>query len=115
MESKAIATRLERDHPSPPLHMDSPKLKQVEQLLSKIRDPLKAVWMPRVPNILPERSKEYFERTRAEALGKPLEEFAKLNGGEEAWIEAMPGIKELGELIKKEGGPFVMGDSREFS
>jgi hypothetical protein len=114
MGSKAIATRLERDHPTPPLHLDSPILTQVEQLLPKIQEPLRAVWMPRVPNILSEPSKEYFERTRAEGLGKSLEEYAKTDGGEEAWIEALPAIKGLGEIIKKNGGPFVMGDTRKY-
>jgi glutathione S-transferase len=113
MDSKAIATRLEKDYPSPSLHLDSPVLSQVEQLLFTVLGPLRAVWMPRVPNILPERSAEYFERTRAEALGKPLQEYAKSDGGEEPWIEALPGLKQLGELIKKEDGPYVMGKTGE--
>jgi len=115
MESKAIVTRLERDHPSPSLHLDSPVLKQVEQMLPKILEPLRAIWMPVVPNILNEPSREYFERTRAETLGKSLQEYAKTDGGEEAWVEALPGLKELGELIKKEGGPFVMGDTPSYA
>jgi hypothetical protein len=113
MDSDAIAARLERDHPSPSLHLDSPILAQVEEVLTKIQFPLMGVWMPRVPSILNERSREYFERTRAERLGKSLEEFSKTNGGEEAWIEALPGIIALGELIRKEGGPYVMGKERK--
>ena len=70
--------------------------------------------MPRVPNILNDSSKEYFERTRAQTLGKSLQEYAQTDGGEEAWIEALPGIKGLGEIIKKNGGPFVMGDTRKY-
>jgi hypothetical protein len=109
MESKAIATRLEQDHPSPPLHLDSPILKQVEQLLPGVLEPLRAEWMPRVPNILSERSTEYFERTRAESLGKSLQEYARADGGEKAWIKALPGLKALGDLIKQEGGPYLTG------
>ena len=113
MESKAIASRLERDYPSPSLHLDSPELKEVEQLIPKVQEPLRGVFMPLVPNLLSERSTEYFERTRAALVGKPLQEYAQTNGGEKAWIEALPGIKSIGELIKKEGGPFVMGETRK--
>ena len=66
-----------------------------------------------VPKILNERSVEYFERTRAEAYGKSLQELAKTDGGEKAWTEALPGIKALGELLKKEGGPYFMGKTRK--
>lgn len=114
MESKAIAIILEQDHPSPPLYLDSPILKEVENLLPKILVPLKGVWMPAVPGILSEPSAEYFHRTRGESLGKSLEEYAQHSGGEEAWIEALPPIHELGELIKKESGPYVMGETREW-
>lgn len=109
MESKAIATRLEKDYPSPSLHLDSLVLKEVEELLPKFMMPLRALCVPAVPSLLNERSVEYFERTRAEALGKTLQEYAKTDGGEKAWIEALPGLNSLGELIKKEGGPYVMG------
>jgi len=115
MGSKAIATRLEKDHPFPPLHLDSPILGQVEQLLPKILEPIRAIWTPKVLEILLERSAEYFERTRAESLGKPIQEFAKTNGGEEAWIEALPGLKELGALIEEENGPFVMGKNPSYA
>ena len=113
MDSKAIAAHLEKLHPSPSLHLDSDAQKQVEQLISKIHEALRGVWMPLVPNILNEPSREYFERTRSATVGKSLKEYAQTNGGEEAWIEALPPIKELSEVIKKNGGPFVMGESRK--
>ena len=113
MDSQPIASRLEKDHPSPSLHLDSAVLKEVEQLVPKFREPLRPVWMPSVLNILPDRSAEYFERTRSKTVGKPLQEYAKSDGGEEAWIAALPRLKELGELIKKEGGPYVMGKDGE--
>lgn len=117
MDSKPIAQRLERDYPSPSLNLDSPILPEVERLLQpKVMMPLRGVWMPRVPpNLLSERSSEYFERTRAERWGKPLSQIAKEIGGEEAWIEALPGIKELGEIVKAKGGPFVMGETPSYA
>jgi len=59
--------------------------------------------------LLNEPSREYFERTRKERLGKSLDVFAKEEGGEEAWVEAMPGIKGLGEVLGREEGPYVLG------
>lgn len=116
MDSRPIAQRLEKDHPTPSLHLDSPILPEVAKLLPGIRDPLRGVWLPKVPaNLLPERSREYFVRTREKRWGKPLAQVQAEHGGEEAWIEAMPGIKALGEVVKANGGPFVMGDTRGFS
>lgn len=114
MDSKLIAPRLERDYPSPSLHLDSPILQDAYQLIAKIANPLHAVWMPKVPvNLLNQSSSEYFYRTREEDVGKPLSVYAKENGGEEAWIEALPAINALAEVVKKNGGPFVMGKTRK--
>lgn len=115
MDSKPIAERLEKDYPSPSLHLDSPILEEVYPAIGKIAMPLRAVWLPRVPvNLLNERSSEYFHRTREQGIGKPLTQFMKEEGGEEAWVEALPAIKALGELVKKNGGPYVMGKTRRF-
>jgi hypothetical protein len=114
MDSKLIAERLEKEHPSPSLHLDSPILAQVEQLLPKVTGGLRAVWMPKIPGVLLNPpSAEYFERTRTESLGFPLAELGKKHGGEEAWIAVLPAIHELGEVIKENGGPFVLGENRE--
>jgi hypothetical protein len=116
MDSKPIATRIEELYPSPSLHLDSPALKQVEEkCIPNIVGPLRGVWMHLVPaTLLNDPSSEYFTRTREESLGKSLQEFAQHSGGEGAWIEALPGIKALGELLKKEGGPYVLGKTRKF-
>ncbi len=114
MGSKNIAARLEKEHPTPPLPVDSPILEGLPKLGDKIMTPLKGIQIPGVyTNILPEGSKEYFARTREARFGKSLLQLRKETGVEEAWIEALPGIKELGELLKANGGPFVMGDKRE--
>jgi len=114
MESKVIAERIEKEHPSPSLHLDPPILAQVEQLLPNSVGVLRPVWMPKVPGaLLNPPSAEYFERTRAETFGCSLAQLAKEKGGEEAWIEALPAFHELGDVIKAKGGPFVMGETRE--
>jgi hypothetical protein len=114
MESKVIAQRIEKERPSPSLHLDSPILARVEQLLPKSVGGLRAVWMPKIPEaLLNPPSAEYFERTRAETFGCSLAQLAKEKGGEEAWIETLPAFHELGKVIKANGGPFVMGETRE--
>lgn len=113
MDSKAIAERLEKDHPSPPLHLDSPILSKVAEIIPKATTPMAGIWMPLVPeNLLNPRSKEYFERTRQVRVGKPLSELAMETSEEEAWKNAIPGLNELGEVVKENGGPFVMGTTR---
>jgi hypothetical protein len=114
MESKVIAERIEKEHPSPSLHLDSPILPQVEQLLPKAMGALRAAWLPKIPGaLLNPPSAEYYERTRAEMFGCSLAQMAKEKGGEEAWIEALPAFHELGDVIKAKGGPFVMGETRK--
>lgn len=110
MDSRKIVDVLENEHPSPSLHLDSPILKKVEELLRGCIMPLGAVYKPRVPRyLLNPSSVEYFERTRAADLGMSLSQFEKEKGGDSAWKAAEPKWKELGDLLKAEGGPFFMG------
>lgn len=71
--------------------------------------------MPLVPvNLLSEYSSEYFHRTREESVGKSLKQYMAEEGGEEAWIEALPAAVKLGQLLKANGGPFLNGKTRRF-
>jgi len=116
MDSKKIAERLEKEHPEPSLHLDSPILEGLTKIGNNVMMPLRGISIPGVyTNVLREGSKEYFGRTRAARFGKPLHQVAKEDGGEEAWMEALPGIKTLGELIRANGGPFVMGDTPSYA
>ena len=110
MDSRKIADVLEKKHPSPSLHLDSPILKKVEELAPQCVMPLGPVFIPRVPRfMLNSRSAEYFERTREARFGMSLSQLEKEKGGESAWKAAEPKWKELGTLLKAEGGPFFMG------
>jgi hypothetical protein len=42
-------------------------------------------------------------------IGKTLAELKAESGSEEPWIEAIPGLKSLGQLLTKDEGPFFMG------
>ena len=114
MDSRKIADALEQAHPSPSLHLDSPILQKVEELVPGCVMPIAPVFLPLVPRfILSPRSAEYFERTRAERFGMPLSQWEREKGGEGAWKASEPKWKELGELLKAEGGPFFMGKTGE--
>ncbi|KAL9108029.1 MAG: hypothetical protein Q9227_007135 [Pyrenula ochraceoflavens] len=115
MDSRKIADELEKRHPSPPLHLDSPLLPEVLAILPKAIAPMVPVIMPLVPRVLlSPTSAEYFERTRAVRFGMPLEELEKSEkGGETAWKAASPHLTELGHVLKRNlDGPFVMGTTR---
>ena len=79
--------------------------------------PLFGLWAPLVSvNLLPPRSKAYFDRTRSEEEGMPLPQLLAETEerAEEAWESARKGLRELGELLEENGtGPFLMGDIGE--
>ena len=110
MDSRKIADVLEKEHPSPSLHLDSPIEKKVEELVPQCTGPLGPVYVPRVPRfVLNPPSVEYFERTRKARFGMTLSQLETEKGGESAWKAVEPKWKELGNLLKAEGGPFFMG------
>ena len=110
MDSRKIADRLEKDYPTPGFKLDDPAFEEVLQYMPKIVESLRGVWMPKVPaKLLNDPSEEYFLRTRAERFGKPLVQIAQENGGEEAWIEALASIKQLGQVLGRHEGAFVLG------
>ena len=117
MDSRIIAAELENLHPSPSLHLNSPVLPQVEALMLKtVSLPLRGVIMPKIPkNLLNPPSAEYFERTRAKRFGCPLSELEKKTSEDEAWKNAEPAIYELAELLKKQSGPFFLGETVSYA
>ena len=116
MDSLKIVAVLEKEYPSPPLHLDLDVVKKVEELVPECIWPLRAVFVPKVSRmLLNPRSAEYFERTRAVSFGMPLAQLEKEKGGESAWKAAEPKWKELGDVLKAEGGPFFMGKTGKLS
>ena len=113
MESKKIAAELERRYPSPPLHLDSPLLLKIDELKNQAITVLRAVLMPDVHLLLNERSDQYFVPTREAKFGMSMSQL-KEKGGDHSWTKAEPTIKEVGELLRAEGGPFLMGKTGEY-
>lgn len=109
MDSANIVEELEKLYPDPPLRLDAPVMKQLLQYTRPALGPLLPEMMPKVCwNLLNQSSKEYFERTRAERFGMPLTEYAKL-GGDPAFENATPALRQIGDLLRANGGPFLMG------
>jgi hypothetical protein len=60
--------------------------------------------------VLNERSAECFRETRAKRFGMPLDELEKSeDGGEKAWENIKPVLKEVASLLKETEGLFFMG------
>ena len=110
MDSRKIATELENQYPEPSLHLDSPILPKVEACMSNVTEPLRAALLPSVPRtLLNAASVEYFEKTREARFGMPLQQLEKEQGGDKAWEKATPAFKEVGDMLRANGGPFLLG------
>jgi glutathione S-transferase len=113
-DSAKIAPELERRYPEPPLHLDSPLLPEAYAAVSAVLDVYRPLSMCKVPfNLLTDASAEYISRTRADALSRALEKYATESHREEAWKNAGSPLKNLAALVKRNGGPFVMGKTRK--
>ena len=70
-DSWLIVQHLEKEHPSPSLHLDSPYLKKVMDTLPKAAGVLRPIFVPRAPRmILNPRSAAYFKETREKGVGE---------------------------------------------
>ncbi|EXJ65666.1 uncharacterized protein A1O5_11193 [Cladophialophora psammophila CBS 110553] len=110
MESRAIVDKLEQLHPSPSLHLNSPYLPRIEQLLPNLLGQVRPVFMPLVPKVfLNPPSYDYFVASREKALGMSLDEYAAKNT-DKAWEDVKPFVKELAAIYAENSeGPFLMG------
>lgn len=117
MDSWPIAHELEKRYPSPSLHLDDPVTIKIRDQISSILGPVFTQLLPIVPTILPERSQEYFYRTREADFGKSLAEVHKeaIANAEEGWKKAEGPLREVADLLKKHGGPFFLGETASYA
>ncbi|KAK4096832.1 hypothetical protein N658DRAFT_527464 [Parathielavia hyrcaniae] len=111
-DSRVIATTLEQARPSPPLHLDSPQLARLEELMRAIMLGLRSVYIPLVPRrLLNDASLPHWYRTRAEWIGMPVDEFERAHPAAEGWAAAEGFLKEVTGLLKAADGkgPFFLG------
>lgn len=116
MDSRKIATELEKRFPEPSLHLDAPELAQIEKTVIKGFQSLRPELLPKVPAaLLNPTSVEHFERTKKESFGMSLAQVEKEKGGEAAWKQAEPALQQLGALLKAKGGPFLLGTTVSYA
>ncbi|KAI1424488.1 putative glutathione S-transferase [Xylaria sp. FL1777] len=114
MDSLAIAQELEKQHPSPSLHLDSPLPKKyTEHLKPAFNEALIPVFVLGVPNrLLKEVNHAYWHESRSAWCGMPLEQFVQENSAEKAYEAAAPHLRNITAMLKEnDKGPFFMGDT----
>jgi len=115
MDSWPIAHSLEKQYPTPSLHLDDPIVVQIRDHLPNIMGPIRALLIPRVVFLLNERSAEYFHETREKMFGKKLEQVEKDADVSECWEKTKGPVKEAGDLLRKNGGPFFLGETVSYA
>ncbi|KAL8819985.1 MAG: hypothetical protein Q9223_001690 [Gallowayella weberi] len=116
MDSKLIASELEKMYPDPPLVLDIVEEQEIEALKPKFLKIMGPAMAPKVAkNILGEGSRDYFVGQREKQLGVELEELDKEEVVEKAWEDVKPVVREMAEVLKKRGGPFVLGEKVSFA
>lgn len=117
MDSRKIADVIEEKYPQPSVHLDSPYLTTVEDVVAKLMKPLAPLFLAQVPkNLLNDASLDYWYTTRAKWVGMSVEEFEKEKGGDVAWNEAAPLFKEVTAMLKeRQDGPFFMGKTVSYA
>ncbi|KAL8803968.1 MAG: hypothetical protein Q9182_002840 [Xanthomendoza sp. 2 TL-2023] len=116
MDSKLIATELEKLYPEPPLILNLPEEQEIEALGPKFLKSMAPAIAPKVAqNVLGEGSRAYFVEKREAQFGMKLEELDKAEVVEKAWADVVPVVRELAEVLKKREGPFVLGERVSFA
>lgn len=116
-DSRVIAGLVERDHPSPPLHLDAPCLGRLEALMGDIMAALRGNYIPIIPRrLLNEPSVPFWYRTREEKFGVKLDDLERAEGGEAGWARAEPLLQKVTGWLKEDaGGPFFMGKTPSYA
>lgn len=109
-ESDDIVKYINDKYPSPPVDLTDPINQRFTSLKTPTRAPFAALVMTSVPDYLPERSAKYFHETREPRFGGPLADFRKKRIHEGAWDEMEAWVSEVRELLRKNGGPFFLGE-----
>lgn len=115
MDSWVIAQELEKQYPSPSLQLDSPLREKYVERLTKAHERLRPEIVENVPSrLLNKVNLDYWQATRTERVGMPLEKYVRENGGEKAYRAASPYLREITEMLKENDGVFFMGDTISF-
>lgn len=110
-DSRPIANEIEKRHPSPSVHLDSPILAKLEKIMPQAGPTLIPVFMPAVPKrLLNEASVPYWYETREKRVGMKLDQLEREKGGQSAWDNFKPHLDEVTAMLKEDSsGPYFMG------
>ncbi|KAF7559137.1 hypothetical protein G7046_g5024 [Stylonectria norvegica] len=115
-DSSKIAQALNEIHPDPFLDLESPYQKQVDQIVINLGQSICPMLYSRIPvNLLNEASVEYWYTTRRQRLGMSVQEYEEKHGGEAAYVNAEPDLKQITALLKEKEGPFLMGSEPTYA
>lgn len=115
MDSRNIAARLEADHPTPSVHLDSPYIDRLIQNLRLALNPLRPVYGYLVATrVLSEESIPFFIAARSRDVGMPLEQFHREGAGT-AWEGAKNGFSNITALLEENEGPYFMGQTVSYA
>ena len=110
MDTKHILPELEKLQPEPSLHLDSEYVPRLLVILRGVWGSLIKLILPQTAVALNPPSRDFFEPSRGEHLGVPLETLRNdTKVAEQAWEDVRPHIKALVELLKENDGDFVGG------
>lgn len=119
-DSRVIAGVLEKDHPSPSLHLDSSYLARIEdivqRLLYKDMPITRALFVAQIPlRLLNKASVPYWYRTRETSIGMKLDEYEATYGGDKAWAQTEQPLGEVTAMLTENEGPFFMGETLSYA
>ena len=109
-DSADIVKYINAKYPEPPVDIDGPINDAFANFKHKPGRPFGGLVLTAVPDYLSERSSEYFHRTRKDWLGCSISEFRQKRINEGAWKEMEDWANEARELLRKNGGPFFLGE-----
>lgn len=109
-DSWPIAHELEKRYPSPSLHLDDPIVLKIRDQIKKLIEPIFIHLVAKIPLILPKPSADYFSETREKLFGAPLDQVAA-GAKDSDWEKITDAVKETGDLLRKNGGPFFLGET----
>lgn len=110
-DSRKIADEIDKRYPTPSVHLDDPKLKELEGIMPNIMSALVGVYIPLVPvRLLNEASHPHWYSTREKRVGMPLSQLAEQRGGDIGYREAQPFLMAITKmLVENSEGPFFAG------
>lgn len=110
-DSRKIVDLIEKAHPEPSVHLDSPYQAKIEALMGQVLKPMVPIIFTQVPkHILTEKSIPYWNENRTKLLGAPLDQVEREGCGASAYDGAAPALKEVTALLKENAdGPFFSG------